>query len=126
MITVQCALGCNFLIRKSGSMICFWKKILYLSDVQLLVNLILHKAVTYHSKQGLLTIILLFSSSDFINSFRILGGVTKSPRPEIYCKEYISDLSVCDTEQKEMAIDETYCLSVDHLGRPVDIYSRYN
>ncbi|XP_045474759.1 uncharacterized protein LOC123680752 isoform X1 [Harmonia axyridis] len=54
---------------------------------------------------------------------RILGGVTQSPRPEIYCKEYISDLSVCDTEQKEMAIDESYCLSVDHLGRPVDIYS---
>ncbi|KAJ4450132.1 hypothetical protein ANN_01539 [Periplaneta americana] len=54
---------------------------------------------------------------------RILGGVTLSPRPNIYCKENISDFSVCDTEQKEIAIDETYCLSVDHLGRPVDIYS---
>ncbi|KAL0277851.1 UNVERIFIED_CONTAM: hypothetical protein PYX00_004986 [Menopon gallinae] len=54
---------------------------------------------------------------------RILGGVTESPRPNLYCKENISDLSVCDTDQKEMAIDETFCLSVDHLGRPVDIYS---
>lgn len=54
---------------------------------------------------------------------RILGGVTLSPRPNIYCKQNISDFSVCDTEQKEIAIDENYCLSVDHLGRPVDIYS---
>ncbi|KAL7020578.1 hypothetical protein ACKWTF_011577 [Chironomus riparius] len=54
---------------------------------------------------------------------RILGGVTLSPRPDIRCKQNISDLSVCDTDQKEMWIDENYCLSVDHLGRPVDIYS---
>ncbi|KDR08043.1 hypothetical protein L798_02197 [Zootermopsis nevadensis] len=54
---------------------------------------------------------------------RILGGVTLSPRPNTYCKQNISDFSVCDTEQKEISIDETYCLSVDHLGRPVDIYS---
>lgn len=54
---------------------------------------------------------------------RILGGVTLSPRPSLYCKENISDFSVCDTEQKEIWVDETYCLTVDHLGRPVDIYS---
>lgn len=54
---------------------------------------------------------------------RILGGVTLSPRPDIHCKQNISDLSVCGVDQKEMAIDENYCLSVDHLGRPVDIYS---
>lgn len=54
---------------------------------------------------------------------RILGGVTLSPRPFIYCKQNISDFSVCDTEQKEIYIDENYCLSVDHLGRPLDIYS---
>ncbi|XP_020295497.1 uncharacterized protein LOC109860657 [Pseudomyrmex gracilis] len=54
---------------------------------------------------------------------RILGGVTKSPRPNIYCKQNISDFSVCGTDQKEIAIDETYCLSVDYLGKPVDIYS---
>ncbi|KAG8280519.1 hypothetical protein J6590_080712 [Homalodisca vitripennis] len=53
---------------------------------------------------------------------RILGGVTLSPRPNVYCKQNISDFSVCDTDQKEMKIDETYCLSVDHLGRPIDIY----
>lgn len=55
---------------------------------------------------------------------RILGGVTLSPRPNTYCKQNISDFSVCDTEQKEIAIDENYCLTVDHLGRPVDIYSK--
>lgn len=55
---------------------------------------------------------------------RILGGITQSPRPNINCKERISDFSVCDTEQKEIWIDESYCLSVDHLGRPIDIYSK--
>ncbi|XP_018333594.1 uncharacterized protein LOC108742778 [Agrilus planipennis] len=54
---------------------------------------------------------------------RILGGVTLSPRPNTYCKQNISDFSVCDEDQKEIAIDENYCLSVDYLGRPVDIYS---
>jgi hypothetical protein len=33
---------------------------------------------------------------------RILGGVTLSPRPNLYCKENISDFSVCDTDQKEV------------------------
>lgn len=56
---------------------------------------------------------------------RILGGVTLSPRPNLYCKQNISDLSVCDADQKEMWIDETYCLSVDHRGQPKDIYSGY-
>ncbi|XP_012522195.1 uncharacterized protein LOC105828421 [Monomorium pharaonis] len=60
---------------------------------------------------------------DVLFETRIIGGVTKSPRPNIYCKQNISDLSVCSTDQKEIAIDETYCLSVDHLGKPVDIYS---
>ncbi|KAK2721971.1 hypothetical protein QYM36_002511, partial [Artemia franciscana] len=54
---------------------------------------------------------------------RILGGITESPRPDVYCKQNISDFSVCDTEQKEIAIKENYCLSVDYKGRPVDIYS---
>nr|XP_012225943.1 PREDICTED: uncharacterized protein LOC105674304 [Linepithema humile] len=39
---------------------------------------------------------------------RILGGITKSPRPNIYCKQNISDFSVCSTEQKEISIDEEY------------------
>lgn len=60
---------------------------------------------------------------DVLFETRIIGGVTDTPRPNIYCKQNISDLSVCDIDQKEIAIDETYCLSVDHLGRPVDIYS---
>lgn len=54
---------------------------------------------------------------------RILGGVTLSPRPNLHCKENISDFSVCDSDQKEIAIDENFCLTVDHKGRPVDIYS---
>jgi len=54
---------------------------------------------------------------------RILGGVTDSPRPDVYCKQNVSDFSVCDTEQKEIWIKENYCLSVDYKGRPVDIYS---
>jgi len=54
---------------------------------------------------------------------RIRGGVTQSPRPNVYCKENISDFSVCDKDQKVIAVDATYCLSVDYLGRPVDIYS---
>lgn len=58
-------------------------------------------------------------------NFRILGGVTLSPRPNTYCKQNISDFSVCGTDQKEIAIDENYCLSLDHLGRPVDIYSEF-
>lgn len=49
-----------------------------------------------------------------------------SPRPNIYCKQNISDLSVCDSEQKEMAVDENYCLSVDWKGLPVDIYSKFS
>lgn len=55
---------------------------------------------------------------------RILGGVTLSPRHNTNCTLKTSDFSVCDVEQKEIAIDETYCLTVDHLGRPKDIYSK--
>lgn len=62
------------------------------------------------------------AKNTIIRLCRILGGVTLSPRPDIRCKQNISDFSVCDTDQKEMAIDENYCLSVDYLGRPVDIY----
>ena len=29
----------------------------------------------------------------------------------------------CFSDQKEITIDETYCWSTDHLGRPIDIYS---
>ena len=54
---------------------------------------------------------------------RIRGGVTQSPRPNTYCKENISDFSVCDQDQKQIEIDAEYCLSVDYFGRPVDIYS---
>ncbi|GAB6031676.1 hypothetical protein CHUAL_009430 [Chamberlinius hualienensis] len=54
---------------------------------------------------------------------RIRGGVTLTPRPNVYCKENISDFSVCDKEQKQIAIDAVYCLSVNRYGQPVDIYS---
>ncbi|KAF7491483.1 hypothetical protein SSS_01040 [Sarcoptes scabiei] len=54
---------------------------------------------------------------------RIRGGVTQFPRPNVYCKENISDFSVCDSDQKILNIDADYCLSVDQFGLPVDIYS---
>lgn len=54
---------------------------------------------------------------------RILGGVTQSPRPNVYCKENISDVSICDSDQRIMKIDADKCISVDYFGRPVDIYS---
>lgn len=54
---------------------------------------------------------------------RIRGGVTQSPRSTIICKEKISDLSVCDTDQKIMEIDAEYCISVDHRGTAVDYQS---
>lgn len=62
---------------------------------------------------------------DVLFETRILGGVTDSPRPDIYCKQNISDFSVCDLDQKEVKIDENYCLSVDHHGSPVDVYSKF-
>ncbi|XP_023246365.1 uncharacterized protein LOC106640859 [Copidosoma floridanum] len=62
-------------------------------------------------------------TGDVLFQTRILGGVTDSPRPDVRCKQVISDFSVCGTDQKEIAIDERYCLTVDHLGRPIDIYS---
>ncbi|CAG0890090.1 unnamed protein product, partial [Cyprideis torosa] len=57
---------------------------------------------------------------------RILGGVTETPRPNIYCKENISDFSVCDIDQKEILVDERYCLSVDYAGRPCIGYWKEN
>ncbi|XP_076318549.1 protein undicht isoform X2 [Tachypleus tridentatus] len=54
---------------------------------------------------------------------RIRGGVTQIPRPNVYCRENISDFSVCDPDQRIITIDADYCISVDYFGRPVDIYS---
>lgn len=54
---------------------------------------------------------------------RILGGVTQSPRPNVYCRENISDFSVCERDQRMIEIDAVKCISTDHQGRPVDIYS---
>ena len=61
---------------------------------------------------------------------RVIKGITKNPRHDVWgrtgqfsCRKNISRLAVCDTDQKEMTIDETYCWSVDQNGRPIDIYS---
>ena len=69
-------------------------------------------------------------SGDFQFETRILGGITKDPRHDVWgrtgqfsCKQNISRFAVCDTDQKEITIDETYCWSTDHRGRPIDIYS---
>lgn len=102
-------------------------KIRYQSDVPLQANSTSRKKVNIRSKQG--TYHYYPTTSNPIEMLicwfiacRILGGVTLSPRPDIRCKQNISDFSVCGSDQKEVMIDENYCLSVDHLGRPVDIY----
>lgn len=54
---------------------------------------------------------------------KIIDGVTKTPWDSIYCRENISDFSVCDKDQKEIWIDAHYCISVDAYGRHIDIYT---
>ncbi|XP_053209931.1 uncharacterized protein LOC128393713 [Panonychus citri] len=54
---------------------------------------------------------------------RIRGGVTQSPRNNVKCKQIISDLSICDPDQKIMEIDAEYCISVDHRGTSIDYQS---
>ncbi|CAL4091856.1 unnamed protein product [Meganyctiphanes norvegica] len=54
---------------------------------------------------------------------RILGGLTEDPWDSIKCNTKISDLSVCDKDQKEIWIDAKLCLDVDAYGRTEDIYS---
>lgn len=61
---------------------------------------------------------------DILFETRIRGGVTQSPRPNVYCKTNISDFSVCGSDKKLISIDADYCLSVDQFGYPVDIYSQ--
>lgn len=58
---------------------------------------------------------------DLLFENRTRGGVT-SPKPNVYCKQRISDFSVCN-DQRTISIEPSYCLSVDQLGKPVDIYS---
>lgn len=55
---------------------------------------------------------------------RILGGVTDIPITNVYCKEKISDFSVCDSDRKKISIDTEYCLDVDSRGNPVDYQSK--
>lgn len=128
MSSAQYVPGFSFKTRPNGNMICTLGKTQPPLNVLLLESLTLLKKEKYPLKQGENEALTLSSVSNFITAnffiFRILGGVTLSPRPNIYCKQNISDLSVCDTEQKEIAIDENYCLSVDHHGKPVDIYSK--
>jgi len=68
---------------------------------------------------------------DYLFKTRVIKGITKNPRPDVWggrtgqfsCRKNISRLAVCDTGQKEITIDENYCWSVNHHGRPIDIYS---
>jgi len=67
---------------------------------------------------------------DMLFQTRVIKGITKNPRHDVWgrtgqfsCRKNISRMAVCDTDQKEITIDETYCWSVDQLGRPIDIYS---
>lgn len=57
---------------------------------------------------------------DILFENRTRGGVT-SPKPNIYCKERVSDFSVCG-DQRTVAIEPNYCTSLDQLAKPVDIY----
>lgn len=57
---------------------------------------------------------------DILFENRTRGGVT-SPKPNVYCKQRVSDLSVCG-DAKTISIEPNYCISVDQLGKPVDIY----
>merc|ERR1712156_29541 len=53
---------------------------------------------------------------DHLFQTRVIKGITKNPRHDVYsgrtgqfsCKKNISRLAVCDTDQKEITIDETY------------------
>lgn len=58
---------------------------------------------------------------DILFENRTRGGIT-SPKPNVYCKQRVADLSACG-DQKTISIEPNYCISVDHLGKPVDIYS---
>lgn len=58
---------------------------------------------------------------DLLFENRTRGGVT-SPKPNVYCKQKVSDFSVCG-DQKTISIEPNYCISVDQHGKPVDIYS---
>jgi len=58
---------------------------------------------------------------DILFENRTRGGIT-SPKPNVYCKERVADFSVCG-DQKTISIEPSYCISVDQLGKPVDIYS---
>ena len=63
--------------------------------------------------------------TDLLLRTRILGGVTAAPWDGIYCRQNISDFSVCGEDQKEIHIDVNYCITVDAYGRQVDIYSKF-
>lgn len=57
---------------------------------------------------------------DILFENRTRGGIT-APKPNIYCKQRVSDFSICN-DQKTISIEPNYCISVDQLGKPVDIY----
>lgn len=57
---------------------------------------------------------------DILFENRTRGGIT-TPKPNVYCKQRVADLSVCN-DQKTIAIEPNYCISVDPTGKPVDIY----
>lgn len=57
---------------------------------------------------------------------RLLGGPTAEPWDGIYCKQNISEFSVCDEEQKEIWIDAEACITVNAYGQEVDIYSGFS
>ncbi|XP_055340728.1 uncharacterized protein LOC129589859 [Paramacrobiotus metropolitanus] len=59
---------------------------------------------------------------------RVRGGVTKSPRDQVECKEYETDFSVCPQQwykqytTKQILIDLDKCMTLDWQAKPIGEY----
>lgn len=55
-----------------------------------------------------------------------IKGVTERPRHMIDCFDYVSEFKSCDENPKMIFVDKEYCETVDHTGRPIGEYGKYN
>ncbi|GAV08389.1 hypothetical protein RvY_18087-4 [Ramazzottius varieornatus] len=62
---------------------------------------------------------------------RIRGGVTKSPRDQVECKQYETDLSVCSKQwrkqydTRQILIDLDKCMTLDWHAKPIGEYGNF-
>ena len=62
---------------------------------------------------------------------RVRGGVTKSPRDQVECKQYETDFSVCSQQwykqytTKQILIDLDKCMTLDWRAKPIGEYGTY-